>query len=262
MKASDKPTWIEEFPHFEGLAPAPLERLLRESRSVRLPAHAAVFQPGQPCSHYLLVRQGTVRVSLADTDGNEVVLYRLTGGESCVLTTAALLAAANYEAVATTEASTVAIMIPRATFLSLLAESSAFRSAVFTDHGRRLLGLMEAIGKLAFESIDYRLAKKLVELADATGEVRCTHQAIAFEVGTAREVVSRRLKLLEEKGWVKLYRGRVQLLKTLSAMGRPKEDASERGCVTEVRDGSRLDTVTRMPQQNVRGSAPGRGRSV
>ena len=115
-------------------------------------------------------------------------------------------------------------MIPKARFLSFLADAEPFREAVFADHGRRLADLMSVIGNLAFESIDYRLAQKLVDRANGLPELGFTHQVLAVELGTAREVVSRRLKQFERNGWVRLHKGRIEVLQKM-----PTVRSRERG---------------------------------
>ena len=215
LKDSARPKWVHDFVHLHGLNPKQLDRLTKEATFARTPVNNKVFEPGQPCRHYVLVWHGSVRVGLIDPDGNEVVLYRLKDGDSCILTTAALLAESNYVALAVAETLVEAILIPQDTFRALIDESTAFRNAVLADHGSRVMRLMARIGRLAFESIDYRLAQSLTERANDSNEIRATHQALAVEVGTAREVVSRRLKYFEKMGWVQLSRGCVVLVKGL-----------------------------------------------
>jgi CRP/FNR family transcriptional regulator len=124
-----------------------------------------------PSGCYIFVRHGRIRVSLTDRIGNKLILYRIIAGNSCVLTTATLLAEANYAALAVAETPVEVVLIPRAGFMKLLAESDSFRNAVLADHGDRLLGLMSSIGKLSFESIDSRLSQVLVQLAGTNTEV-------------------------------------------------------------------------------------------
>lgn len=214
------PNWIRAFPHFEGMSTDHLTMLVRGARRIQLSVEAQAFQPGEPCTHYILVEEGSIRVSLIDSEGHEIVLYRLSRGESCVLTTATLLAHASYEAVAVAETPVEAILIPREVFFTLLGESTVFRSRVLADHGNRVLGLMSNVGRLAFETIDSRLTEALHRLAASDGQIVATHETIAVEIGTAREVVSRRLKHYEQMGWVTLHRGRIQILKAMP-LGRP-----------------------------------------
>lgn len=212
IKADRGISWLVNFHRLQGLEPSTSAQLVASSSLVVLQAGTKVFQQGQACKHYILIAKGSVRVGLTDPHGHEVTLYRLKSTDSCILTTASLLANDPYSAWAITETKVEAVLIPKDDFMRLLVSSDAFREMVFTDHGQRLVNLMGVIGHLAFKSIDYRLAEKLEELADADGVLRVTHETLAVELGTAREVVSRRLKHLAQNGYLSLQKGRITLL--------------------------------------------------
>jgi CRP/FNR family transcriptional regulator len=215
MKTKGDSSWIFDFPHFRRLESSERSRVVVVARHGNLPVGSTVFEPGQVCDKYILVRSGDIRVGLIDAEGGEMILYRLGPGDSCVLTTATLLSDARYAAFAKAESDVEAVVIPKAAFREFLADSQGFREAVLADHGRRFIDLMSVIGALAFESIDHRLVKKLRQLSNGQSELHITHQALATELGTAREVVSRRLKHFERVGWVRLHKGRVEILETL-----------------------------------------------
>jgi CRP/FNR family transcriptional regulator len=181
------------------------------SASVALPADATVFEPHQACGAFLLVRQGRIRVYQLDRDGNEIVLYRLGPGSICILTTMALLAADRYSAFATTETAVEAVALTDTAFETLMARSGRFRSFVFTAHAERMADLMRVIRNVAFESIESRLAARLLALAADRRALSITHQQLAAEIGSAREVISRHLKTFERRGWVSLARGRIEV---------------------------------------------------
>ncbi len=217
--ATDKPgvprdgsSWIAKFPRLRGLRPATADQLMSTSRRIVLPSGSVVFQQGDPCLNYILLLRGSVRVGLVDLLGNEMTLYRLKAKDSCILTTASLLSSKAYSAFAVAETEVEAVLIPRAAFMQTLQYSSAFRTMIFTDHGERILDLIGVAGHLAFKSIDYRLAEKLEDLAKAERVLRLTHEALAVELGTAREVVSRRLKHFSQNGWVLQEKGKITLL--------------------------------------------------
>lgn len=195
-------SWVPLFPQLKGIGPGTARRLVTESCRVTFACGAVVFGAGDPCHHYILVLRGSLRVGLIDSLGHEVTLYRLKSKDSCILTTASLLADSPYSAFAVAESGVEAILLPKTAFLEILSASASFREIVLADHGRRLLNLLRSIGDITFESIDHRLAVKLDELAAEDRVFRGTHQGLATELGTAREVVSRRLKLFERNGWV------------------------------------------------------------
>ena len=209
MNATDD--WLRRFPQFEDLDDGARETLASRSRLVSLPTDETVFAPGAPADHFLLLLRGTVRVQMISADGHEIVLYRAHGGESCVLTTACLLSAQTYDAEGITECAVDAIAVPRVVFDELMAESAVFRRFVIRDYASRIASLLHVVEEVAFERVDRRLAQKLLAFADATGNLASTHQQLAVELGSAREVVSRQLKDFENRGWLALGRGRILL---------------------------------------------------
>lgn len=204
--------WIDRF---EGLQRLPQEiraELAAGSKVVSVPAGTQIFAPGQSADNLLLLLEGTVRVQQKSETGREVVLYRVHAGESCVLTTACMLAFEEYSADGIAETDVTAVAIPRATFDGLAAKSDIFRRFVFTAYSRRITDLFTLIDDIVFQRMDVRLATRLLDLADAAGTVHATHQALASELGTAREVVSRTLAEFQRRGWVEQARGQVKLV--------------------------------------------------
>lgn len=203
--------WLQRFPALAGVPAREGAALLDAAVAMKLPAGATIFAPDQPCSFFILVAEGRVRVYQLDADGNEIVLYRLGPGSICILTTLALLAEQNYSAFAVTETAVEAVGLPTVTFHEWMARSAPFRSFVFQSQAARLGDLMQVIQNVAFASIDSRLAARLLALSADGHDLSITHQQLAAEIGTAREVVSRHLKAFEKRGWVSLGRGRVEL---------------------------------------------------
>lgn len=159
----------------------------------------------------LLLLDGTVRVQQVSDSGREIVLYRVHAGESCVLTTACLLAFEDYTAEGIAETDIRAAGIPRAVFDDLLSDSKEFRQFVFSAYSRRITDLFFVIDEVAFRRVDIRLAQKILELMDGGYALRATHQQLAAELGTAREVISRQLQEFQRRNWVSLSRGVVQV---------------------------------------------------
>lgn len=205
------PDWISLFPELAKLAPAEQKLIAERAQLVALPAGTTVFAPGMPAESFLLLLDGTVRVQQVSAGGREIVLYRVTGGESCIMTTACLLSQETYNAEGVTETPVQAVAIPRAAFDELMARSAEFRRFVFGDYSNRITDLLHVVEEVAFERIDKRLAQKLLERADAGGRLNATHQDLAVELGTAREVVSRHLKEFQRRGWLELTRGQIGL---------------------------------------------------
>ena len=204
-------SWIDRFDGLSAL-PADLRAdLVAGSTVVAVPAGTQVFAPGQSADNLLLLLDGTVRVQQRSDTGREVTLYRVHAGESCVLTTACMLAFEDYSADGIAETDVRAVAIPRATFDDLAGRSADFRAFIFRAYSRRITDLFMLIDDIVFQRIDVRLAARLLELSDHGDIVHATHQVLATELGTAREVVSRTLAEFQRRGWIEQGRGRLHL---------------------------------------------------
>lgn len=204
--------WIASFPGLQKLEPAIVTPLVETSKIVRLPAGTRIFGPGQAPSAYLLLLDGVVRVQQVSDTGREIVLYRVSAGESCALTTACLMGYEEYQAEGIAETDVEAVAIPRATFDDLIARSPEFRRFVFTAFSVRITNLFRVIEEVAFARVDVRLAQRLLELAGPAGHIELTHQQLAAELGTAREVISRQLNEFQRRGWISTSRGTIDIL--------------------------------------------------
>ena len=204
--------WIEQFPGLARLPAAILGSLARDSLIVALPAGSRIYGPGQSPESYLLMLDGTVRVQQVSEGGREIVLYRVAAGESCALTTACLMGYEDYLAEAIAETDVRAVAIPRATFDDLIARSPEFRRFVFTAFSARVTNLFRIIDEVAFSRMDIRLAHKLVELSHGGDGITVTHQQLAAELGSAREVVSRILSEFQRRGWIAQARGSITIV--------------------------------------------------
>ncbi|WP_439137682.1 Crp/Fnr family transcriptional regulator [Roseicyclus sp.] len=203
--------WIDRFDGLSRLEPGLRDVLTTRSQVVRIPADTVIFAPGKSPDNLLLLLQGTVRVQQLAESGREVVLYRVTAGESCVLTTACMLAYEDHTAEGVAETEITAVAIPRSVFDDLVASSKEFRNFVFRAYSRRITDLFHVIEDIAFRRMDIRLAQKIIERAD-TGVLKATHAQLAAELGTAREVISRQLAEFQRRGWIAQSRGAIEIL--------------------------------------------------
>jgi CRP/FNR family transcriptional regulator, anaerobic regulatory protein len=203
--------WTTRFSGLARLSEDVKATLLRESRVATVPRGSVIFGPGKAPENLLLLLEGTVRVQQTSESGRDILLYRVGAGESCVLTTACLLAYEDYSAEGIAETDLSAVLVPRRTFDDLIARSPEFRRFVFTAYSRRITDLFLVIEEIVFRRLDVRLAQKLLQLADPDSNLQATHQSLAQELGTAREVVSRQLQEFQRRGWVELGRGVVKI---------------------------------------------------
>jgi len=203
--------WLDAFPALAGMTPEHRAQLDRAGRVMRAPAGATVFSPGSLAENLLLLVSGRVRVQHLSETGRQIVLYRIHAGESCVMTTACLMAHEAYSAEGIAETDCEAVAIPRRAFDDLVATSAPFRAFVFDAYARRITDLFLLLDEVAFQRIDIRLAQKLIDLARESGRVEATHAQLATELGSAREVVSRQLQEFRRRGLIEVARGKIAL---------------------------------------------------
>lgn len=176
------------------------------------PAGTVLFRPDDACSGFVVLQEGSIRVSLTSAGGREIVLYRVRPGEICLQTFTCLAEGRTYSAEGIAESELTGELIPPGEYERRMAEDPDFRRAVFTAVAHRFADFEHLVESLASASIEARLAEALLARADAAGEVHLTHDGLASEIGSAREVVSRQLSRFERSGLVALARGKVTLL--------------------------------------------------
>ncbi len=189
-----------------------LPEIVQQYPEIQVAAGQAVLTQGQHCENCFVITRGCVRVSGRSGEGRELVLYRINSGEICVLTTACLLSNDSFPAEAVSETAVTARVIPLQDFRRLLGESESFREFVFDGFSLRLANLMQQLESITLASVDQRLLQYLLNNADYKHQLHATHQYIAIEIGSAREVVSRHLKSLEKQGLIRLQRGCIEVL--------------------------------------------------
>jgi len=209
---SSPDSWIQSFPGLARLPDDLRETMIARSRVIQLPVGSRIFGPGQAPESFILLLDGTIRVQQVSESGREIVLYRVTAGESCALTTACLMSYEDYLAEAIAETDIRAVAIPRATFDELIAASPEFRRFVFTAFSVRVTNLFRVIEDVAFARLDIRLAERLTNLSRNSDHIAITQQQLAAELGSAREVISRLLHEFQRRGWLIIRRGDLQII--------------------------------------------------
>ncbi len=184
------------------------ERLTSEISPMTVPTGTVLFDERQPCQGFPFVLSGSIRVVKLSANGRELPLYKVLPGESCIITSSCLLGHADYNARGITESETVLVLLPRELFDELLA-TPAFRGFVFALFGERIAELMQLIEEVAFRKLDQRLANLLLGKGR---QLHTTHQQLADELGSVREMVSRLLKGFADQGLVRLGREQIEIL--------------------------------------------------
>lgn len=186
-------------------------RLLDAAQTIKVPVGEIAFRKGDACRNFILVLDGCVRVQLSSEGGREVTLYRVRPGDTCALTTSCLVGKEDYPAEAVIEEDLTALMIPDSEFRQALLDSEVFRLFVFRGFSGRLCTIVSRMEAVTLKTIDERLVTQLLKgESDLLSNV--THQVLATEIGTAREVVSRKLRSFESSGLIRLSRGRIEIL--------------------------------------------------
>ena len=210
MPESDlKSRLLALYPTFVALSPAGLRRMFAQGQLRSVPAGTLMFDERQPCQAFPLLLEGSIRVSKVGSNGREIQLYRVVPGEACVLTSSCLLGNAAYNARGVAETSVAMLALPGSLFSQLLATEAAFRNYVFAVVYERLSELMQLVDAVAFQRLDRRLASILLGKGKV---VHSTHQQLADELGSVREIVSRLLKNFADRGLVSVAREEIEVL--------------------------------------------------
>jgi CRP/FNR family transcriptional regulator len=184
----------------------------RSAYFVRIPAGREIFVEGDSVNGIALMMSGIVRVYKISQSGREITLYRFGEGESCVITANAILHQQDFPAIAMVERDAEAVMIPAETFSDWVRRYDIWRDFVFNLVSDRLASLMEIVDEVAFQRMDRRVASFLLENSQTKDPIRVTHQEIANEIGSSREVISRILEDFAARGIVSLARGEIHVL--------------------------------------------------
>lgn len=206
---------LELFEFYRSAPPELREEVLQASDLVSLPRGAFYFQEGGGCPNVAFVGSGDIRVFKVSSEGREITLYHVGTGETCLLTLNAALSRDAYPASAVAEAPVEAVLVPVDSFREWIDRHAGLRRFILGEMAHRISDLMALIHEIVFRRMDRRVASHLLQAFSAQESGRSlevTHGAIAAELGSAREVVSRVLKELEREGAVDLGRGRIELL--------------------------------------------------
>lgn len=200
---------LAQYPALRDLPAEEFERVLAEGTLREVPAGTVMFDEAQPCVGFPFVLRGAIGVSKLSENGREIQLYSVDAGESCILTSSCLLGSVDYAAHGVALADTSVFILPRPTFERLLRTSDAFRHYVFGLFADRIGDLMQTVEEVAFKRLDQRLASLLLKRGP---RIRATHQQLADELGSVREIVSRIVRNFAGQGFVQTGREQITIL--------------------------------------------------
>ena len=214
------------FPFLNELNLDMLKRFMETIKIGKYPVGTMILEEGASCTNMVFVLDGTIRVYKLSPEGKEITLYRLGVGETCVLSVSCIMGELHYPAMAEVEEEVTLGIISAEFYKELFLSEAACQQFIFNTVSTRLQEVMLLIDEVVFKNMDTRLATLILQRLDENdmvGKLDMTHEKIAIELGTAREVVSRLLKDFEKKNIVSLSRGKIivkdkEFLKKLSGM--------------------------------------------
>jgi len=212
IDSADLPRVLPAMPFLRGADPRLLQDFQQTAYLARIPAGKDVFVEGDRVHAIALLVSGVVRVYQIGETGREITLYRFGLGQSCILTANAILNQQTFPAVATVEQDAEAVMVPADAFRDWVRRYDLWRSFLFDLLSQRLVSVMAIVEEVAFRRMDARLAAFLLERSRLAGPLRVTHQEVAAELGSAREVVSRILEDFASQGLIRVSRGLIEVV--------------------------------------------------
>ena len=202
----------EALPFLKRKESEPAREFRQAAYYARIGAGKDIFVEGDAVQAIALILSGNIRVYKIGENGREITLYRFGLGESCILTASAILNQQRFPAVAMVESEAEAIMIPADTFREWVRRYDEWRDFIFELLAQRLASTMAIVDEVVFHRMDARVAALLLRRADQGSIIRLTHQEVAAELGTSREVISRILEGFDSAGLIDAARGQVELL--------------------------------------------------
>lgn len=200
------------------ILPASLLSFLQKQpnvQKIQVPAGVMICQSGDQCESLVIILKGRVKVYRPAASGRSITLYYVSDNESCILTASCILNAMPFPAYAETMTDVVGLSIPPENVKAWLQTESLWQQYIFSLLSKRMAGLIELVNALAFQGLDDRLAHWLLQQASAASEIKVTHQFIAEELASSREVISRLLKEFEQQNLIQLGRGSIRIINEL-----------------------------------------------
>ncbi len=196
------------------------DRKFIEGHSMRkaVAAGSVLFREGDACANFVLVLSGSIRVQKVSASGRQIVLYHVGDSDICALTTTGLIGHSLYQAEGVAETPVELLLLPEKAFSEMLSRSAAFRESVFASLANRIAALIVKIDEVTFTKMAVRVARALMAAQSRQGAhqvgrtLETTHQSLADELGTAREVVSRQLSEFQRRGWIRIDRRSLEIL--------------------------------------------------
>lgn len=203
---------IEKLPFLASASQSFRDTFLSKSMLVSLPAGQTISLEQNQCVHLPIVLSGTARVYKSSDEGKELTLYLIESGQSCILTASCILNESDFPANAVAISDMQALVVPSTEVMNWMDNFPEWRRYICGLIAQRLSNVIELVQEVAFHQMDTRLASYLLEASAHSADIKKTHESIATDLGTSREVISRLLKELEHRGVLALSRGNIRIL--------------------------------------------------
>ena len=201
---------LEIFPFYKELEPPALEFLRTHLKPIHVPKDTILFFQGDICDSILFLTSGEIRLFIHSNNADEMTLYHLNPGEQCIVNTASTLSQTEAIASAVSLSDVEGYIIDMYSVKELAHNSDAYQSFLFSIYTLRIGDLAKLINDIKFKNLDQRVMEWLEN--KGTAEIQTTHESIASDLGSSREVISKVLKTLENDGRVELSRGLIKLM--------------------------------------------------
>ena len=209
----DKQEILNKFQFYRESGEAQQEEFASRGSIARLHRGDFFFHEGDSCRHVALIGGGDIRVYKTGSTGREVTLYHVCSGETCTLTASCILANIEYPATAVAESETVALLYPAPLFREWIITNDDIRTFVFQTLALRMSNVMSLVEEITFNKMDRRVAEYLLQQVEKKGDplapIQSTHERIASELGSAREVISRILQEFKRMGAIEMGRKQI-----------------------------------------------------
>lgn len=203
---------VQSMPFLQNADQGFVKEFQRSAFLAQIPARQDVFLEGDRIEAIALLISGIVRVYKIGETGREITLYRFGNGSSCILSANAILSQNTFPAIATVEQDAEAVMIPAEVFRDWVKRYDLWRDFVFDLLSQRLSAVMEVVDEVVFHRMDRRVAAFLMKRGKDENPIHITHQEIASELGSSREVISRLLEDFISEGSIRSGRGIIEIL--------------------------------------------------
>lgn len=202
--------------NFNNIFEPELLEQIHNLQEVEIPKGTIILKEAAYIKEIPLVVDGKLKVRKTDENGKEIILYHIRAGESCILSITSCINEKQSNAEAITEEVSRLVVVPAIKVREWMDTSKSWRKFVMQLYYSRLDELLNLVDSISFKQTDSRLYDKLKDLQQKSGnEIKITHQELANEIGTAREVISRLLKQLEKDNYISLERGNIKIFQQL-----------------------------------------------